>query len=307
VAETHIGNAGFSVTKSFGPSSINEFRLNYVPSSYTAGQPVGGLGPSLSSQGFTGIVPGGPEGVEPVVFNSFSIGINAYYNRHVNNTYQILDNFSKVVGTHTLKFGANYKYDQVTDFEFGAKNGTFSFDGSETGIDFADFLLGAPVDYEQGAQIPMYTRGRYFGVYAEDTWRHRSNLTFTYGLRWEFATPWWEAHNQIETLVPGLQSKVFPGAPTGWVFPIDPGIPPTLAPTRYNNFAPRVGLAYSPNASGGFWGRLLGNPGETSIRAGFGVYFTAFEDITSFNEVGDAPLRILLGQPRAVALCQPVH
>src|SRR3989454_7065488 len=53
--------------------------------------------------------------------------------------------------------------------------------------------------------------------------------------------------------------------------------------------SPRVGLAYAPNASGGFWGKLLGRPGETSIRAGFGVFFTAFEDITSFNEVGDAP------------------
>jgi hypothetical protein len=247
------------------------------------------LGPKLSAQGFTGIVPLGPEGVEPVGFNSFSIGINAYYSRHVNNTYQVLDNFSKVVGTHTLKFGANYHYDQITDFEFGAKNGTFGFDGTETGIDFADFLIGAPANYAQGQQIPMYTRGRYFGAYGQDSWRYRPNLTLSYGLRWEFATPWWEAHNQIETLVPGLQSKVFPGAPVGWVFPGDPGIPPTLAPTRYNNLAPRIGLAYAPNASGGLWGRLLGRPGETSIRAGFGVFFTAFEDITSFNEVGDAP------------------
>jgi hypothetical protein len=287
-----IGRAqqiNLGVTKSFGPNSVNEFRLNYVRNSYTAGQPVGGLGPTLSSQGFTGIVPGGPEGVEPVGFNTFSIGINAYYNRHVNNTFQILDNFSKVTGTHTLKFGAQYKYDQITDFEFGAKNGTFTFNGTETGNDFADFLISAPSDYQQGAQIPMYTRARYFGAYFQDTWRYRSNLTLTYGLRYEFASPWWEAHNQIETLKPGLQSKVFPGAPTGWVFPTDDGIPPTLAPTRYNNFAPRIGLAYSPSATGGFLGRLLGKPGETSVRAGFGVYFTAFEDLTSFNEVGDAP------------------
>jgi hypothetical protein len=282
-------NFNLGDTKSFGPASVNEFRLNYVRNSFTAGEPVGGVGPTLSSQGFTGIVPGGPEGVEPVSFNSFSIGINPYYSRHINNTYQVLDNFSKVVRTHTLKFGANYHYDQITDYEFGAKNGTFTFDGTETGIDFADFLIGAPADYEQGAQIPMYTRGRYFGVYGQDSWRYRPNLTFDCGLRWEFSTPWWETHNQIETLVPGLQSRVFPGAPTGWVFPGDPGIPPTLAPTRYNNFAPRVGLAYAPNASGGFWGKLLGRPGETSIRAGFGVFFTAFEDITSFNEVGDAP------------------
>jgi hypothetical protein len=287
-----IGRAqqiNLSDTKSFGPSTVNEFRLNYVRASADAGEPVGGLGPTLASQGFTGIVAQGPEGVEPASFNTFSIGINAYYSHHINNTYQVLDNFSKVVGTHTLKFGANFHYDQVTDYEFGARNGTFTFDGTETGIDFADFLVGAPADYEQGAQIPMYTRGRYFGVYGQDSWRYRSNLTFNYGLRWEFATPWWETHNQIETLVPGLQSKVFPGAPTGWVFPTDPGIPPTLAPTRYNNFAPRVGLAYAPNVSGGLLRRLLGQSGETSIRAGFGVFFTAFEDLTSFNEVGDAP------------------
>src|SRR5437773_581171 len=160
-------NFNLGDTKSFGPTSINEFRVNYVRNSFTTDKPVGGVGPTLSSQGFTGIVPGGVRGVEPVGFNTFSIGINTGYSAQTNNTYQVLDNFSKVVGTHTLKFGANYNY------------------------------------------------------------------------------------NQIETLVPGLQSRVFPGAPTGWVFPGDPGIPPTLAPTRYNNFAPRIGLAYAPNASGG--------------------------------------------------------
>ncbi len=282
-------NLNFGVTKSFGPTSVNEFRLNYVRNSFTTDKPVGGVGPTLSSQGFTGIVPGGVQGVEPVGFNTFSIGINTGYTAQTNNTYQVLDNFSKVVGTHSLKFGANFHYDQIAQYGFSFRNGDFTFDGTETGIDFADFLLGAPASYLQGDQLPMYTRGRYFGVYGQDSWRYRPNLTFNYGLRWEFSTPWWEAHNQIETLVPGVQSKVFPGAPTGWLFPGDPGIPATLAPTRYNNFAPRVGLAYAPNSSGGLLRKLLGRSGETSIRAGFGVFFTAYEDDTSFNEVGDAP------------------
>ena len=282
-------NFNLGDTKSFGPTSINEFRVNYVRNSFTTDKPVGGVGPTLSSQGFTGIVPGGVQGVEPVGFNTFSIGINTGYSAQTNNTYQVLDNFSKVVGTHTLKFGANYHYDQITQYGFSFRNGDFTFDGTETGIDFADFLIGAPANYLQGAQLPMYTRGRYFGVYGQDSWRYRPNLTLNYGLRWEFATPWWETHNQIETLVPGLQSRIFPGAPTGWVFPGDLGIPPTLAPTRYNNFAPRIGLAYAPNASGGLLQKLLGRSGETSIRAGFGVFFTAYEDLTSFNEVGDAP------------------
>jgi len=71
--------------------------------------------------------------------------------------------------------------------------------------------------------------------------------------------------------VPGVT-----GSPTGWVFPGDPGIPSTLAPTRYNNFGPRLGLAYALNS-------------KTSIRAGYGVFFTAFEGTTNFNEIGDAP------------------
>ena len=89
--------------------------------------------------------------------------------------------------------------------------------------------------------------------------------------------------------MPGLQSRVFPGSPAGWVFPGDPGIPSTLAPTRYNNFAPRIGLAYSPSTESGFWGRLLGGPGKTSIRAGYGLFYSTFEGVTTFNEIGDAP------------------
>ena len=96
-------------------------------------------------------------------------------------------------------------------------------------------------------------------------------------------------HNEIQTLVPGLQSLVFPGSPVGWVFPDDPGIPTTLAPTRYNNFAPRIGLAYSPSVESGFWRKVVGEPGRSSVRAAFGRFFSTFEGATNFNEIGDAP------------------
>src|SRR6185437_5723667 len=71
-------------------------------------------------------------------------------------------------------------------------------------------------------------------------------------------------------------------APTGWVVPGDPGIPSTLAPTRYNNFGPRIGIAYSPNFSDGFLGKLTGGPGKTSIRAAFGIFYTSIEDLNLF-------------------------
>lgn len=303
----------FSVTKNFGPNSVNEFRLNYVRDVNSADVPIGGLGPSLSSLGFVtgantpGIVPLAPQytGVPNIGFNNFTIGTPGYISTQTNNTYQVLDNFSIVKGTHTMKFGGSVHYDLVTYHQEGANNGTFGFNGTETGSDFADFLLGAPYFYQQGAQIPFHTRSRYYGIYGQDSWRATPTLTINWGLRYEVSTPWYEAFGEMEAMVLGEQSVVFPGSPKGWVFPGDPGIPKTIAPTRYNNFAPRVGLAYSPGASSGFLGKLVGGPGKTSIRAGWGIYYTAFEDAAFFNAQGDAPFGFFYSSPTPPLFATP--
>ena len=108
-------------TKTLSPSAVNEFRLSYLRNSNDLGQPIGGVGVSLASQGFVvgqgtpGIVALSPstEGVESVGFNSYTIGTNTNELTQVENTFQWLDNFSKVIGTHTLKFGGEFHYDQV--------------------------------------------------------------------------------------------------------------------------------------------------------------------------------------------------
>src|SRR5271156_2692423 len=64
-------------------------------------------------------------------------------------TYQVQDNFTKIVGRHSFKFGGQFHYDQINDRNFFGENGDFTFDGSETGVDFADFLLGAPASFIQ--------------------------------------------------------------------------------------------------------------------------------------------------------------
>lgn len=286
-----------SDTKSFGGSAVNEFRFHYIRRAILTGEPLGGVGPKLSSLGFVegagtlGIVPQNPqiEGVPNISFNSFTIGTKPGFNGQFNNTFQWLDNYSKVTGTQTLKFGGSFHYDQINILGHDFNNGIFRFRGNETGQDFADFLLGAPSTFIQGFQLPLYTRSKYVGLYGQDSWRARSDLTLNYGLRWEVSQPWYEQHNQLETIVPGKQSVVFPGAPKGWVFPGDPGIPSTIAPTRYNNFGPRIGLAYSPSAGGGFWGKLFGGHGKTSIRASYGLFYTAIEDLTDLVVSGDAP------------------
>ena len=305
--------ANVADTKAFGGSMVNEFRIHFMRMSTFQNEPSGGKGVTLSSLGFVtgpdtlGIVVQNPsaEGVPQIAFNNFSIGVPAYFAAQYNNTYQLIDNFSKVVGTHTLKFGGSFHYDQITEHDYGANNGTFSFNGGETGSDFADFLIGAPYNYQQGVQEPLHTRTYYVGLYAQDSWRVKPSLILNYGLRWEVTSPWYEAQNQLETIVPGLQSRVFPGAPTGWVFPGDPGIPKTLAPIRYNNFAPRIGLAYSPNWDSGILGKLAGGAGKTSIRAAFGMFYTAFENATGFNEVGDAPFGFFWSSPAPPLFATP--
>ena len=114
-------------------------------------------------------------------------------------------------------------------------------------------------------------------------------LTINYGLRYEIMTPWYDTQNKLETVIPGEQSQVFPTAPQGLVVPKDPGVPRTLAPIQYHNFAPRIGFAYSPDNTEGLLGKLFGGPGKSSIRVGYGIFYSAIEDATGFVEVGDAP------------------
>jgi hypothetical protein len=280
----------FSVgdTKTLSPSVVNEFHLSYMRANNDLGQPVGGKGISLASQGFVtgpgtpGIVPLNPsgEGVENVVFNAFSIGTNANELKQVNNTYQVLDNVSKVLHEHTLRFGVEFHYDQVNTDPLAQFNGSFLFTGSETGSDFADFLLGIPSQYNQSQLNPFYGRNKYVGLFAQDSWRVRPSLVLSYGLRWDRIEPWYEKYNGISTFISGQQSKVFPGAPEGLLFPGDPGVPRTLAPPGNRDFSPRIGLAWSPSANEGVLGKLLGGAGKTSIRAGFGTYYTAIEALS---------------------------
>ncbi|MGA2217655.1 MAG: TonB-dependent receptor, partial [Terracidiphilus sp.] len=278
-----------SDTKTLSATAINELHLSYLRDFTNLGQPLGGRNVSLVSQGFANadgspsIVALDPKGqsVENLNFNGYSTGAAANQLIQTNNTYQITDTFSKVLGNHTIKFGAEFHADQVNAHAIAQFNGSFVFSGTETGVDFADFLIGTPSQFNQSQLNPFYARNKYVGAFAQDSWRLRPNLTLNYGLRWDRVAPWSEKYNQISTFVAGAQSDVFPGAPAGILYPGDPGIPSTLAPIGELNFAPRVGIAWSPQpASGSLIGKLLGAPGATSIRASFGNFYTAINALS---------------------------
>jgi hypothetical protein len=306
-----VQQAVLSNTKVLGPTAVNEARLSFTRFSATINEAVGGRGAKLSDLGFItntglGIFPYPQyEGVPDVDFNNFSIG-NAAARRQANNTWHASENFSKIYGQHTLKFGGEFRYLQVNGRNVANDiNGDLGFNGSQTGSDFADFLLGAAAYYTQSSVQYVDSRTRYGAVYGQDSFRIKPNLTLNYGLRWEASMPWYDTQNRIETIVPGVQSIEFPTAPKGWLVPGDPGIPRTLAPTDYKDFGPRIGLAYSPNSSGGLLGKIVGGPGKTSIRAAYGVYYTAIEDGTSFSEIADAPFGMFWVSSQPVLAQEP--
>jgi len=301
-------------TKTFGSTAVNEFHFSFMRDATDLGKPIGGVGVSLASQGFTvgentpGIVPLSPktEGVESVDFNNFSIGTNTNELKQVNNTFQLSDNFSKVVGTHTIKVGAQFHYDQVNTNPIAQLNGNFIFFGSETGVDFADFLLGIPSQYNQSQLQSFYGRNKYAGLYAQDSWRVTNNLILNYGLRWDRIEPWYEKYNQIATFAPGQQSVVFPGAPAGILFPTDPGVPRMLAPPGNLDFAPRIGLAWSPRAgNGSLLAKILGGPGKTSVRASYGMFYTAIEALTIGISSANAPYGTTYTSPAPPLFASP--
>jgi Carboxypeptidase regulatory-like domain len=298
---TQMANVGLTTT--INSSVVNDLRLVYLRVSGTLGQPTGGTAPGeLAKLGFNtswnstgGIGPVVPsyEGVPGVALKKANFGATISTIRQANNTVQVIDNVMKTLGTHLIQFGFNYHYDQINERNTSCPNGCFSFNGSETGIDFADLLIGAPSSFSQAGLTQLNSRSTYFGAYGQDSWRVSPTLTFNYGIRWDISQPWYDTKNMLSTFVPGEQSRVFPNAPTGMVFPGDFGIPKTIAPTRFDDFAPRIGIAYAP-ASGKF-----------SVRAGYGIFYSAIQQVTGMNTAGGPPFNVYYGSPVQPSLTSP--
>ncbi len=275
-------------TKVFGAATVNEFHSGYLRNANVIGLPRGGLGVSLAAQGFvTNGVPGftvqAPQfaGVENIVFPSFVMGLPITNETQINNTLYVSDTISRVVGSHTLKLGGQFHADQVNEHPNATFNGTFNIDGTETGSAFADFLIGVPSNFTQSSGRPFYLRNRYEGLFAQDSWRTRTNLTINAGLRWDYILPFWEKYNQVQTIIPGQQSVLYPGAPQGLVVPGDPGIPSTISPSKADNFAPRIGIAYAPKFDRGILKAVFGNGSQSSLRASYGIFYTAFPGLSA--------------------------
>jgi hypothetical protein len=274
--------ASLGHTMTFGQTALNEFHLSYMRNANSVGQPKGGVGPLLVDQGFRGIYPLklSTEGIANVAFNDFTLGVDTTALVQAENIYEMSDAFSRILGKHGLKVGGEIHANQINTHPDVIFNGSFAFNGSETGVDFADFLLGVTSSYTQGQASSFYNRNLYMAAFVQDSWKPTGQLTINYGVRWDRIRPWSEKFNQLQTLVKGQQSQVYPGAPLGLVFPGDSGVPRSLASAR-NDFSPRFGLAYTPAFTAPALRKLFGPSGQTSIRAGYGLFYTAYEGLSA--------------------------
>ena len=205
-------------TRTFGSSTVNELHFSYMRNANVVGQPEGGLGISVASQGFNigngagspGLVPLAPfEGVENIVFagsSSFVMGTPITNLGQSNNTFSANESLSRIVRNHTLKAGVQVSFEQVNVHPDATLNGTFIFNGYQTGNNFADYLIGAPIQFEQADSEAYYPRHKYVGWYAQDSWRVKPSLTLNYGLRVELMQYWAEKYDQVPTFNPGEQS-----------------------------------------------------------------------------------------------------
>jgi Carboxypeptidase regulatory-like domain/TonB dependent receptor len=236
------------------------------------------------------------------VNGGFTIGNNGEGELpQVGNSFQWSDSLSKIVGNHSLKFGADVRRQRFDQTLFFDVNGEFFVDQTSTNSTLgdtalSDYLLGLPGSYGQGAANREDVRSTGFYLFAQDSWKIKPNLTLNYGLRWELNTPIADIGHHVQTFRPGQQTKIYPcqldptvdadlvaayGStdcsptgpaaavfPTGLVLPGDAGVPTGLTQTYYNAFAPRIGIAWSPGSSG-----------KTSIRAGWGLFYNPIEQL----------------------------
>jgi hypothetical protein len=256
------------------------------------------IGGSLSNPTQAGITTGLPSSHTGVPFVSVSGGFaigNGWEGElpQVGNSFMWADNLTWVKGNHTMKFGADVRRSRFDQTLYYNVSGQFTFDSSTSnavayGDNYPGYLLGLVDNYVQGSAQRENVRSTGVYVFAQDSWKIKPSLTLNYGLRWELDTPLADVLHHVQTFRPGQNTTQYPcyltsdeqaafGAtdcasagvlPTGLVVPGDKGISAGLTQTYYKAFAPRIGIAWSPDKAG-----------KTSIRAGWGLFYNPMEQL----------------------------
>ncbi len=296
---SHLASLGH--TWFISPSNLNEFRFGFTRvTGFTSNQP----GPQAATYNFnTGWPAGSPTGLGDIPNITFSGGLVSGVESTSNlgatgnnpagnwiNTLQFVDNFSHITPRHEWKFGGeirNIRDNRVYDLFF---NGQLGFTGSANPegipnplVDFAEGLPSSSLQFVGNSGRSYRTTS--YDIFAQDKFKLRRNLTLTYGLRYELNTVLHDATNRSSTWRPNLFSTFLPpnADQTNLAQLQASGIATQkqlggLYDGDHNNFAPRIGLAWS-----------LGASQATVLRAGYGIFYdTVF---------GNIPGNVMLNPP----------
>lgn len=272
-----------SWTRTISPTMLNELRFATNRNATFQAVPTDKTTPQ--SLGFTTVHPDDAAGAAPplmTVNGAFSLGPSPQGPTKIHDTtFQYQDTFSWTVGRHAMKFGADLRWvENNFNYDF-YNNGSFFFGdfGSFTGNNLADFVGGFFDNYYQfsTARYGIRTHSLYF--FGQDAWKVTKNLTFDYGLRYEYNSPQEDPHNEIIGWFPGHQSTIYPGAPPNLLYPGDPGTPNRgLIYADRNNFAPRFGFAWD----------MLGNA-KLVMRGGAGMFYDIEDGALNLQFGGQPP------------------
>jgi hypothetical protein len=290
--ETHTFSAAWVNQVTFSVTRFPE-RKNLAASGQTGVRP--------SQAGFTGIRDQNNSFValpELSFFYTYQFGTSLAYNAYmmdgvqasggsIKTTVAFKDDLIRAIGKHILKAGVGmrvFKLDRL-DEPIGSaysapRNGEFGFGNlnpNGTGNTVADFLIGRPLVYAQSTGITQHLRQRPYSFYVMDDLRVRPGLTLNVGVRYELTPPLSDVNGLSMAFRPGSHSSVLPNAPEGLLFPGDKDpilgeVPGAGYRTSWKDFAPRLGIAFSPRTGPGWLRGLLGD-GKSAIRAGFGMFF----------------------------------
>jgi hypothetical protein len=257
VTPTRVQLVSLSYVKVVNSSQVNEARLGW-------NRFVEGFFPedssfNPSSIGLnTGVTSPFDFGLPKMSVGDFSVigATNSVPRARVDSNWHFVDNYSWKVGGHDIKFGYEFRRTTIALNQDNTFRGRFSFDT------LADFLNGLP----SGGKIAQGSTRRHtvennHGFYIQDSFRWTPRLTVNYGMRWDYFGVPSERSNLFYRFDPTVESGL---TNVGQLYDKD-----------YNNFAPRIGIAYDVTGKG-----------RTVIRAGWGLFYDAFaQDIF----IGHAP------------------
>ena len=229
------------------------------------------------------------------VTNGFNISrAQASQSTAANDAFQLNDDLTLVRGSHQIGLGVSMAYWTVEQWSYSQANGNFTFNGQNTGLGLADFLVGRPSAFTQGSRIGLRFHHWYQGLYVQDAWRATDRVTVNGGLRWEpYSGQQIDegsvAHFSLDGFRQGVKSTMFVNAPAGLSYFGDPGYDRrTGFKMQWWNLAPRGGVAWD-----------VSGDGRMAVRASYGLAYDLPAGETWFNGAVGPPYsnRLTLSNP----------